>query len=387
MAIPSDVVKQILIDPVKAAESTRRSGQPLVGIIGPAVPRELVAAAGCFPVRLSPRIEDWARRSDWLEDQHEAAFKSLFIQAIDGRFDPCELILIDSTSDSRRFLYQYLREMRRRGHAAHLPAVVHYDFLCSEGSWSRHHCETSFRDLGRRLTSLAGATLSESDLRMHVDLANRARHAAAALQSARVHGAVSSVTAARTLRAAQSLDFETALTVLGHTLGSTEETAADTARPRILLISSANLYFEHVHALVERQGGTVVNEIDDEGFRYFPPDADVNSPTGDSLVDWYRRQIYCARMPRTRRDEFLRTAIDDANVHGVLFHLPSEDQMLGWHYPGCRTYADRLGKPSILVRSDLQVRHVNAPWMAAVDTLLQQIRSSRGGRGRAPAGA
>jgi benzoyl-CoA reductase/2-hydroxyglutaryl-CoA dehydratase subunit BcrC/BadD/HgdB len=74
--------------------------------------------------------------------------------------------------------------------------------------------------------------------------------------------------------------------------------------------------------------------------------------------------------PREVADEwFLATS---ANIDGVVFYLPPEDDVLGWDYPGLRKTLDQRGIPSLLVREDAS-DELSAECHQRIDDFVQKL--------------
>ena len=71
---------------------------------------------------------------------------------------------------------------------------------------------------------------------------------------------------------------------------------------------------------------------------------------GDLIQEIFKTYYLDAPSPREPSDAWLLSA--SANVDGVVFYLPPEDDVLGWGYPRLREILDHRGTPSLLVRED-----------------------------------
>src|SRR5579862_7679477 len=76
-----------------------RSGAPLVGVTSNTVPWELIRAAGCEPILLSPRPAQAPRASHYLEDVFSERVKAIFDFLISPQSACLSAVIIPRTSE------------------------------------------------------------------------------------------------------------------------------------------------------------------------------------------------------------------------------------------------------------------------------------------------
>jgi benzoyl-CoA reductase/2-hydroxyglutaryl-CoA dehydratase subunit BcrC/BadD/HgdB len=118
-----------------------------------------------------------------------------------------------------------------------------------------------------------------------------------------------------------------------------------------ILIKGSPLNHTGLHRAIESHRAVVVAEDDWWGSRAITKEIAAQGDIVRSIFETYYFDAPSPRVfPREVADEwFLATS---ANIDGVVFYLPPEDDVLGWDYPGLRETLDQRGIPSLLVRED-----------------------------------
>jgi benzoyl-CoA reductase/2-hydroxyglutaryl-CoA dehydratase subunit BcrC/BadD/HgdB len=336
-----------------AAADAKAAGRLVVGLVGVVVPPELVLAAGCFPVTLTARADDWARSAEPMEDGHEPEVRSIFMQAIAGEFDLCDLVVIPSTSDALRFLFQYMKEMVRQGRAENIPPILHYDLLLGRSAPVRRHSVRVFERLAHRLEVLSGRTIDDAALQAAITSMNRVRQQWRRLDDLRRAGRVAGSAAHAAIRAAAFLSPEVYAGRLAQWLEALPDAPAHHDAPRFLLVPAVPLYHERLHTLVEAAGGVVEAEDDEWGARSAGPDIEAAAMPAEAIFAHYYNHACCPRMPQAEREAWLESKMAEGRLDGVIFYVPPSDQFFGWRYPDLKAHAERCGLPTLLIREEV----------------------------------
>jgi benzoyl-CoA reductase/2-hydroxyglutaryl-CoA dehydratase subunit BcrC/BadD/HgdB len=106
-----------------------------------------------------------------------------------------------------------------------------------------------------------------------------------------------------------------------------------------------------LHRAIESHRAVVVAEDDWWSSRSITKEIASSRDMVRSIFETYYFDAPSPRVfPRKVADEwFLATS---ANIDGVVFYLPPEDDVLGWDYPGLRKTLEQRGIPSLLVREN-----------------------------------
>lgn len=335
-----------------AATRAKAAGKLVVGLVGAVVPSELVVAAGCTPVTLTARAADWGLAAEPMEEEHEAEVRSLFRQAVAGEFEFCDLMVLPSTSDGLRYLFQYLKEMQRTGRGQRIPPLVCYDFLFGRSPAVRRYSAQVFDEFAHRLSILTGAPIGDEALRRAIVTGNAVRAQLQRLNELRRAGRVSGCAAQQALRAGAFLDPGDYLARLSAWIDARAADPRLPASPRLLLVPAVPLYHDRLHQLVESAGALVVGEDDEWGANWAGAAIDPTQPPATALFSHYYDHAWSQRMPRAQRERWYTEQVQAGAADGVVFYLPPSDQFFGWRYPALKTLAEGAGLRTLLIRED-----------------------------------
>lgn len=346
-------------DRMRAARAAREAGTPVVGVVGGVVPLEMIVAAGCFPLGLMARVEDSGRVCAAMEAGHEPEIQSLFLQAVEGEFELCDLLVVPSTSDAYRYLFQYLKEMQRRGEGERIPPLHHFDFLFGPSPAIRRYSLNRLVDFQRRLEVLTGRPAAADALRGAIAQGNAARAQIARLNDLRAAGQVGGSLAHQAIRAACFADPASHAALMGDWLAQIEAAPAATvatvaaAAPRLLLVSAVPLHHEFLHRACESAAAIVVAEDDEWGARRGAPAVEVDAEPLAALERHIATHAVSPRLWRAEREAWVTAQFGSGRYDGVVFYLPPSDQHVGWRYPALRSLAESRGLATLLLRDDV----------------------------------
>lgn len=335
-----------------AATRLAQSGHRVVGTTSSAVPEELVIAAGGVRVVVAPQPMTETPAADrYLEPRAPRDQRALFEQAVRGDFAMLDLLVL---SREHELLYYYLKEMVRRGEGARIPPLWMFDLLPSQRAAVERYNRQQTRGLLERLERLARAPVSDDALRQAIANANVTRALLRRLQEQRWTGAVPGVEALQVIGAGFVLPLEQYTALLAAYL-ETLSAEPVPGRPRLLVVPSAPLSSTVLHGCLEQAGARVVAEDDPWGARAATEDV---SEEGDPLEALMRHvwsnTLTHHQFPREPRQAWFREHAVSPGVEAVVFYVPPDDQQLGWDYPALKAWLDERGKPSLLVRADVE---------------------------------
>jgi benzoyl-CoA reductase/2-hydroxyglutaryl-CoA dehydratase subunit BcrC/BadD/HgdB len=124
---------------------------------------------------------------------------------------------------------------------------------------------------------------------------------------------------------------------------------------------------------VEKHGGYVVAEDDWRGSRA-AGERDVRSD-GDPATAIFEKYFYDTVSPRILSDEnddWFRRQIESAQIHGVLFYVPLEDDVVGWDYPRQLAFLQTRGIPNLLIRNDEPTPELDTQLSTFIDRLHRE---------------
>lgn len=328
------------------------AGQPTIGLVGAVVPPELVLAAGCLPRTLMARAEDFRRPADPMEDGHEPEIRSLFLQACAGEFAACDLMVVPSTSDGYRFLYQYLKEMQRQRLIDVIPPLAPYDFLFGPAAPVRRYSQQMLQRFADRLAVLSGRPLGESELASAIEITNGVRAELRRLERLRRAGQVGGAQAHEAIRAGAVMAPQAYRAQLAGWLDRIADAPA-AAGPRVLIVSAVPLYHEALHAACEAADLRVTAEDDEWGARRATPDIAASGSPMAAIFSHYARYAVSPRMLHDQREAWITEQMRSGDFDAVLFYIPPSDQFFGWRYPALKRLAESCGLAHHLLREEV----------------------------------
>lgn len=323
---------------------------PVVVMSWPAVPVEIVRAAGLRPVIIRGAALATPLADRWVEpDIFPNRLRQLVDAALAGRLKHARCVVLPRTSDPDYKAFLYLRELLRRRVTPSLPPIVLFDLLQSKGPDVRDYDAARTRDLFETLATLRQQRASTDAVHDAIGRTNAARAAVRRLLALRRDRPRVTGTDVLPLLGAFWRMAPDEYAVLGNQAADALSRRAPLEGPRVLL-AGAPVDGPALHAEVESLGAVVVAEPGPWGTD--APGEDVSSQ-GDpftAIADRYRRCATGPRMPLTTVQQLARRATDD--IDAVIVVLPPEDTVFGWDYPALRTWLEAHRLPHMCVTSD-----------------------------------
>jgi hypothetical protein len=360
----------------RSARAAGVGGMPVVGLIGTTIPAEVVSAAGCWALPVCGAVEDLGRDAAPMETGHEAETRSLFRQVVAGELEFCDLLVIDSSSDSHRYLYQYLKEMQRSGRGARIPQLMLYDFLLGPSQAVERYSRVVLSNFAQSLPRYSGCALDAAAMAAAIDASNRQRRWHQALATARAQRRIGGTLAFESHCAAAFMGAPAFGDAVDHALGSLPP-AASIAGPRVLLAASVPLYHSGLHAIMEQAGALVIGEDNEWGERRYLPEIVVNSAPMEALFAHYRQHAVSPRQPTAVREGWLAQRLGSGSIDGVVFHVSPDDQHYGWRIPALTAMAARAGVPAIVLREEMLEAAGRNALLATMQRFVHQITTAR----------
>ena len=323
---------------------------PVIGVTSNTVPWELLRAAGFQPMLLSPQRPRTSLADRYMEDVFSARMKAALDFLISDVGAELSVVVIPRTSEQEHKLYLYLREVMRQK-LEHSPEPILYNLLHARSPEAEAYGLDRTHALKMTLERLAGQPIEPEALSAAITEGNAARHAIRGLLQEREGSAPR-------LRGSEALALIGAWYFMDRTEYArlAQEALLEIRKrpplrgPRIL-IKGPPLDSPDFCTLVESHGAIVVAEDDWWGSRAAGSDIDT---TIDPVRAIFEKYYFDAPSPRVFPSEvadawFHRKA---AEVDGVIFYLPPEDDVLGWDYPCLREFLDERSIPHLMLRHE-----------------------------------
>ena len=329
------LLAQALAEPLASARAAAARGQAVIGLTGEDLPRELVHAAGAWPLRLpAAPAQATPLANRFLESGFLPAHRAITQLWLAGALDFMSAVVFSRANDSAQRLYYYLCELQRTGRAKG-PRPLLYDLAKIPRRSSLVHTERATRRLAEEL----GAPLAQ--LPAAIEITNRRRRLWAALDAARrgpspPRGEWS----AQLLRLAglyEPASFDTAL-----------EEALSSARPRWsgprLQLAGSTPPDERLHLAIAAAGGCVVQESGEGCLAPLAVPLEWGSDPCAAIAQHYHRLNYGPRAWEDYAAQVVAQA-KAARANGVVLWLIEEDEALAWHVPALRQQLSAHGIP------------------------------------------
>jgi benzoyl-CoA reductase/2-hydroxyglutaryl-CoA dehydratase subunit BcrC/BadD/HgdB len=361
------------------AVAFKRAGGHLVGIMCEYTPRELIFAAGAWPVCLCGGSPEMIPAAEALLPSNLCPLiKSTFgfsVNKANPFLEMAELVVAETTCDGKKKMYERLAE-RHPMHVMELPQKA-------DDPDARAHWVRELHKLREALGRLFGTEVSDARIREATRLTNRERRLRRALaELLRVPRPP--------LSGRELLDLKSLIACLPDDLAaysrilSALPSRPDAERPpacavRVLLTGVPTPHgAERVVDLLGAEGGLVVCQENCTGLKPIMQDIpeDAADPV-EALADAYWRLPCSVLTPNTRRHELLRQLARDYRAECVV--------ELIWHC--CLTYdveasrtrelAERLGLPYLRIETDYAPND-DARIALRVAALYETVRAARG---------
>jgi benzoyl-CoA reductase/2-hydroxyglutaryl-CoA dehydratase subunit BcrC/BadD/HgdB len=332
-------------------------GLPMIGVTSNTVPWELVRAAGFQPFLISPCKTATPLADHYMEDVFTARMKAVFDFLLSGDAAALSAVVIPRTSEQEHKLYLYLREVVRQG-VERAPQAILYNLLHTRSGGAQAYGLERTRELKAGLEQLSGRAIATEALRSAIAEGNGARQAIRGLLRMREgpKPKMSGSEALALIGAWYFMDRTEYVRLAREALREIED-RAPIEGPRILIQGAPQDNVDFC-AAVEAHGVVVVAEDDWWGSRAAGDDIDGAAEPLQAIFEKYYFDAPSPRVfPTAIADEwFCRKATE---VDGVIFYLPSDDDVLGWDYPRLRAFLDQRATPKLAV-PHLMVRDASA---------------------------
>jgi benzoyl-CoA reductase/2-hydroxyglutaryl-CoA dehydratase subunit BcrC/BadD/HgdB len=328
------------------------AGIPVVGVTSNTVPWELISAAGLFPVMLRSSRMATPFADEFMEDGvFHARIRGIFNEIASGEWQFLRAVIIPRTSEQEYKLFLYLREVTRERPDRTIPPVYLYDLLHCRSDHSYAYGLQRTEALQRQIEEIAGSSIGMTELKAAIAESNAARSAVRELM--RMREGVPRISGCDALALAGPFWFMDRSEYAGLALRASAVIGQRSALfgPR-LLVKGLSLESRSLHEVLESHGAVVVAEDDWWGSRSAGEDIDAAK---DGVRAVFEKCYFDSPSPRifppSFADEWFQTTVR-SGIDGVVFYLPQEDYVAGWDYPRHKSSLDKLGVPSLLLRSD-----------------------------------
>lgn len=375
MTTPLDVLRSAYASPYAAARAHKAAGGKVVGYFLNSVPEELIAAAGCFPVRLRGEPDLRSPLADrYMEEYMDGEVRSIFGALLEGRFDFVDLVVIPRNVEVYLQLYYFLLEMPKWEPDARTPPLHLFDLLQTPSTTTLEYVIGRLHAFADRLQALGGRTIGDASLSEAITRVNSKRRL---LQraSALWHGTERSLCGADALAvigATSFMEHDACMEALAGLIANPPSPLPPA--PRILVKGSPQSDARFT-ALVEQVGGAVVAHDHLWGDRTYASTVPERCEPWRAVARHYCFDIPSPReYPQAKADERFLALVEEAHVDGVIFFHDEWDDTLGWEYPVQKRLLDERGVPSLFLKRQPYFDPPEAAQREAVGAFIEQLR-------------
>ncbi|HTX08648.1 MAG TPA: 2-hydroxyacyl-CoA dehydratase family protein [Solirubrobacteraceae bacterium] len=322
-----------------------------VGVVGAAVPSELVLAAGCEPLRMSGRARATPLVDAYGFEELDPSTAAVMEQLLEPGHG-LDFVLIGSDTHAQTVLFRDLRELQRVEPQASVPPFALVDLLHLPHRTTSRYNRGQLVRICERLGSWAGAEVTGPRLRSAVTRVNSTRRLFGELARLR-RSLPARVTGADAVR------------LIGEALVCTPERAQ--RRLQELLVGEASLprldgkrvYLtgsahedDSAYEAIEARGYVVVGEDHPRGELAFAGAvADTRDPV-DGLVEHYQYAPLPTRLSSRRRGVLVVQAAQAAHADLVVCFTDAHDPATPWDLPAIRQALKADGLPLLEIGPD-----------------------------------
>lgn len=338
--------------PWEVADAWRDAGGLVVGVLGHDLPREIVAAGGALPIRLSPLRLARDGRSyagvvpDGLVAQMAPGPVRVLGALLAGRLDWIDALAIGRDTEANTSLFTILRELVLSGEVTELPPFAICDLLVTRTRPSAVYNRRRFRTFAATVAAWTGSPIGAAQLadavaqqatvaRQLAALATRRRAPEPALSGSE---ALIAAGAAQVLPAPRAAEW----------LSEVTPAARIEASPRLYLTGSG-IDDPSIYAAIEEAGAMIVgedHEWGDDGGHVPAPTADPI----DGIVDRYQLGPRgAARSGLLERVGVTVAGVRACRAEAVLQVVHRDDETPPWELPRLREALGALPVATVTV--------------------------------------
>jgi benzoyl-CoA reductase/2-hydroxyglutaryl-CoA dehydratase subunit BcrC/BadD/HgdB len=359
------------------ADEWRRLGGRVVGVLGNDLPREVVAAGGLLPVRLSPvRLDRGGKHhADAVPEGLAAQLTpptSLVLGALmTGELDWIDALAIGRDSETHADLFYVIRELVRTGEGAGFPPFVFCDHLRLARRQNREYNRLRIREFATTISEWAPRTIDADSLFAAIGDRIAVSERLSALNDLRTRRP-SEVSGSQMLVATGAAQAMPALDATGLLATAESEREHEPESLLRILVTGSGQDDLWVYRALEQSGATVVAEDHEWGPDLHWEIADSPDPW-DALADRYLSNGHgAARSGLWERTARTAAAARTYEADGVLQIVFDHDEAAPWELPGLRT-ALGSGTPVVQVRLRYGEENTDA-LVEAVSVLASEVQ-------------
>ncbi|MFA7464300.1 MAG: 2-hydroxyacyl-CoA dehydratase family protein [Syntrophales bacterium] len=346
--------EEIMKDPIGYGRKLKADGRKVVGYFCSYMPEEIVLAAGAHPFRIFGAGGDMRLADSHLQSYCCSLVRGMLENALTGRLDFLDGVIIPHTCDS----IQRLSDIWR----LNVPGMFHLDLVLPvklDTASAREYYQSVLKKLRSDLEGRLGVAVTDDSLRGAIRVSNDVRRIIGRLYGImeKTPGVISGREIWAAASASMIADRNEAVAELSKMLGKIEARSAPAmdGRKRILLSGGVCSYPE-IYRIVEESGGVVAGDDFCTGSRYFAEKSDEEGDPLAAIAGRHLSRIICPAKFAGLSSRGLRLVrmAKEKKADGVIFVLLKFCDPHAFDYPYIKELLDREGIPNLLVEIEEQ---------------------------------
>jgi len=323
-----------------------KTGRKVIGVFCCDVPEEIIYAADMLPVRILGEEEE-ATEADLHFPTNVCPYaKSCFDQALKGRYDYLDGLVVPNVCDMVRAMYSFWKIKTKLPyiHFLEVPQKISDEGI---NFFSKHLL--LFKE---SLEELSGNNISSESLRHAIDIYNRNRALLRQAYELRKKDLISGVELQGMVLSSMLMPKEEHNQLMAQYLEEADQRHATGDRVRFF-VSASMLDNTDFFQLIEDCGGSVVADDMPTGSRYFFYSVDGEEEPLKALAERYLARIPCPRkmLPQARY-QFITETMNGTEVQGAIIHNLKACDCHLYEYPFLKEMLEAKGLPVLFFRGE-----------------------------------
>lgn len=324
----------------------RKTGKKAIGVFCCDVPEEIIYAADMLPLRILGEEEEPTEADLHFPTNVCPYPKSCFDQALKGRYDYLDGLVVPNVCDMIRAMYSFWK-MRIRLPYIHFLEVPQK--ISDEGVDFFSNRLLVFKE---SLEELSGNSISSESLEQAIDVYNRNRALLRQAYELRKKGVVSAVELQAMVLSSMLMPKEEHSQLIAQHLdeASKRHPAGEGVR---LFVSASMLDNTDFFQLIEDCGGSVVADDMPTGSRYFFYPVEGEAEPLKALAERYLARVPCPRkmLPHARY-QYITETMAGAEIQGAIIHNLKACDCHLYEYPFLKEMLEARGLPVLFFRGE-----------------------------------
>jgi benzoyl-CoA reductase/2-hydroxyglutaryl-CoA dehydratase subunit BcrC/BadD/HgdB len=368
---------EAFVAPEAAARDFRAAGGKVVGAPSPHVPRELIRAAGMYPLLLPTDPNTETPIGDrYMEPFFDGPIRSMFDRLLSGAYDFADLVVIPRSGEGFLQMFYFVEEARRWETSRAIPPTYLFDLLHTPFWTTGRYVRGRMDALRQHLGDFAGRPITDDSIASAIRETNADHRLLMAVNALRreVPARLSGADALRVFATAWRMDRAAHTDMLRGLLA--EAASAPPPRGVRVMVKGSPHDTTRFYDLVEDAGAVVVADDHLTGECMIEACADEDIDPMEALTQKYHLRMPSIRSyPQAAQDVRFLERVEAASVQAVVFYHDEHDDTLGWDYPDQKRALDQRGVPSVFLKQQSYRSPDSEAQREAVRALLEQVRA------------